>query len=151
MCCFHILLTYKIIKMKLFKFLIFGIIFGILLIKGEVISWFRIQEMFKFQSIHMFGIIGCAVIIGIISVQIIKRMKIKAIDGSEIDLTPKPYRPVSGILGGAIFGMGWALTGACPGPIYTLFGAGYPIIIVVLLSVLLGTYVYGIVRDKLPH
>ena len=137
--------------MKLVKFLIFGILFGILLIKAEVISWFRIQEMFKFQSIHMFGIIGLAVLVGVVSVRIIKKYNIKAIDGSEINLTPKPNRPVSNFAGGVIFGLGWALTGSCPGPIYTLMGSGYPIILVVLFSVLLGTYVYGIVRDKLPH
>lgn len=136
--------------MKNFKFFIFGILFGIILIKAEVISWFRIQEMFRFQSFHMYGVIGSAIVIGIISIQIIKRFNIKTISGEEIKITGKEFNKGT-VIGGLIFGFGWALTGACPGPLYALIGAGYLPIIVVLLSAVLGTYVYGVMKDKLPH
>lgn len=136
--------------MKYIKYLFIGIFFGIVLYKGEVISWFRIQEMFRFQSIHMYGIIGIGVAMGVISVLLIKKFNIKAIDGSTINLTTKPYR-ISNFIGGTLFGLGWALTGACPGPIYALVGSGQSVYVLVLLSALLGAFTYGMLKPKLPH
>jgi uncharacterized protein len=136
--------------MKNLKFLIAGIIFGIILIKAEVISWFRIQEMFRFQSFHMYGIIGSAIVVGIISIQLIKRYQMKTISGEEIKIVPKEYTKGT-IIGGLMFGFGWAMTGACPGPLYALIGSGLPVIIVVLLSAVFGTYTYGVLKDRLPH
>ena len=127
-----------------------GILFGIILIKAEVTSWFRIQEMFRFQSFHMYGIICTAIVVGIISVWLIKKNKIKTIAGEEITIAPKVFNK-GYIFGGVIFGLGWAMTGACPGPMYALVGSGYAIFIVILLSAVLGTYVYGLLKDKLPH
>ena len=136
--------------MKNIKYLFFGILFGIILIKAEVVSWFRIQEMFHFQSFHMYGIIGSAVVVGMISILIIKKFNIKTINGEEIKLDKKPFN--KGIVfGGLFFGLGWALTGACPGPIYALAGAGITPYFVVLLSAIFGVYVYGALKDKLPH
>lgn len=125
-------------------------LFGFILIKAEVISWFRIQEMFRFQSFHMYGIIGSAIFVGMISLLIIKKYKIKTFSGEEIKIAPKEFSK-GNIIGGLFFGLGWAMTGACPGPLYALIGSGLPVIIVTLLSAVLGTYVYGILRDKLPH
>lgn len=136
--------------MKTIKFLVLGILFGIILIKAEVVSWFRIQEMFRFQSFHMYGIIGSAVVVGMISIWLIKKFNIKTIAGEEIKILPKLYSK-GNIFGGLIFGLGWAMTGACPGPLYALIGSGSLIIIVVLISAILGTYTYGIFKDKLPH
>ena len=136
--------------MKNLKFLCFGTIFGIILIKAEVISWFRIQEMFRFQSFHMYGIIGSAICVGMISLLIIKKYKIKTFSGEEIKVDPKTFNK-GNIIGGLMFGLGWAMTGACPGPLYALIGSGWPVIIVILLSAILGTYTYGVLRDKLPH
>lgn len=136
--------------MKNLKYLIFGILFGFILIKAEVVSWFRIQEMFRFQSFHMYGIIGSAIVVGIISIQIIKRFKIKTISGEEIKITGKEFNKGT-VIGGLLFGIGWAMTGACPGPLYALIGASYLPIVVVLLSAVFGTYVYGLMKDKLPH
>jgi uncharacterized membrane protein YedE/YeeE len=119
--------------------------------KSEAASWFRIYEMFKFESFHMYGIIGSALVIGIIMVQAIKRFKMKSIYGETIHFQPKEKRYSRYIFGGIIFGLGWALAGACPGPMFTLVGVGYiPILIVILFSVL-GTFLYGILRNKLPH
>ena len=132
------------------RYAIAGIGFGIVLIKAEVISWFRIQEMFRFESFHMYGVIGSAVVIGIISVFLIKRMKAKAITGEPITFSPKPFNRGL-IFGGVLFGMGWAITGACPGPLYAQVGAGFPVIIVTLLSAIAGTWCYGLLRAKLPH
>ena len=132
------------------KFLVLGFIFGVILIKAEVISWFRIQEMFKFQAFQMYGIIGSAVMIGIISVFLIKKYNIKTIKGEEIKIEPKQFSK-GNIYGGLIFGLGWAMTGACPGPLYALVGSGLLIIAVVLLSAVFGTWVYGCIKDKLPH
>lgn len=136
--------------MKNSIYLILGIYFGIVLYKSEVSSWFRIQEMFRFQSIHMYGIIGMGVVLGALSIKLIKRFRIKATDGREIELKPKPLTKAN-FIGGVIFGLGWALTGACPGPLYALVGAGYPIILVPLASAILGALVYGLVKHKLPH
>ena len=136
--------------MKNFKFLVAGTLFGIILIKAEVISWFRIQEMFRFQSFHMYGIIGSAICVGMISILLLKKYKIKTFSGEEIKIAPKEFTK-GNVIGGLMFGLGWAMTGACPGPLYALIGSGYTIIIVVLLSAVLGTYTYGVLKDKLPH
>ena len=137
--------------LKLIKYFITGLFFGIVLIKGEVVSWFRIQEMFHFQSIHMFGVIGGAAVIGALTVLLIRTFRLKAVGGGEIDLTPKPFKRVGNIAGGIIFGAGWALTGACPGPLYALVGAGYWSVLVAVASALLGVIVYGYLKPRLPH
>ncbi len=132
------------------KYLIVGIVFGIILVKSEVISWFRIQEMFRLQSFHMYGVIGSAVITGIISVQLIKRFNIKTISGEKIELPQKKFNKGQ-IYGGLLFGFGWALTGACPGPMFAQIGTGALVVVVALLSAVAGTWVYGLIREKLPH
>lgn len=132
------------------KFLALGFIFGVVLIKAEVISWFRIQEMFRFQAFQMYGIIGSAVVIGVISVFLIKKYNVKTIKGEEIKIEPKKFS-MGNIIGGLMFGLGWAMTGACPGPLYALVGSGLLIIAVVLLSAVFGTWVYGCLRNKFPH
>ncbi|TVQ09845.1 MAG: YeeE/YedE family protein [Balneolaceae bacterium] len=134
------------------KYLLIGLVFGFVLIKSEVVSWFRIQEMFRFDSIHMYGIIGLAIIVGIISVQIIKRKNLKDAEGNPITIPPKDASQVTRyILGGSIFGLGWALLGACPGPMFALLGSGLTIMVIPILAALLGTYTYGILRPRLPH
>lgn len=133
-----------------FKYLVVGIIFGILFVKAEVISWFRIQEMFRLQSFHMYGIIGSAVIVGALSVFIIKKFNIKTIHGEPIVFQKKEFNKGQ-IYGGLLFGCGWAITGACPGPLFAQIGIGATVILVTLVSAILGTWVYGILRDKLPH
>lgn len=136
--------------MKNLKFMILGVIFGLVLTKSEVISWFRIQEMFRFESIHMYGIIGLAIVVGAISIKIIKKFNLKTFYGENITFDEKPFHK-GAIYGGIIFGFGWALTGACPGPLFALIGNGYSIIIVSLLCALAGTWVYGYYQNKLPH
>ena len=136
--------------MKNIKFLLLGTIFGIILIKAEVISWFRIQEMFRFQSFHMYGIICSAIVVGLISIQLIKKFNIKTISGEEKKIADKEFTK-GNVIGGLMFGLGWAMTGACPGPLYALIGGGYLVITVILLSAVFGTYIYGVLRDKLPH
>ena len=137
--------------MRLIKFLLTGILFGIVMTKSEAISWFRIQEMFRFQSFHMYGIIGVAVVLGAIMIYFLKRGNAKNVFGDTITIKPKANTYKASIFGGTLFGLGWAMTGACPGPLYTLLGHGYFIILVVIASALLGTLAYGAVRDKLPH
>ncbi|MEO8211468.1 MAG: DUF6691 family protein [bacterium] len=132
------------------KYLIAGILFGIILVKAEVISWFRIQEMFRFESFHMYGIIGTAVIIGIISIQIIKKFNVKTIYGEKIEFHKKKFSKGQ-VIGGLIFGFGWAITGACPGPMFALIGGGFTVVIITLLSAIAGTWFYGYVRERLPH
>ncbi|MEO5684093.1 MAG: DUF6691 family protein [Chitinophagaceae bacterium] len=132
------------------KYAAAGVGFGILLVKAEVVSWFRIQEMFRLQSFHMYGIIGSAVVTGIISIWLIKKFDIKTIHGEQILLLPKKFNKGQ-IYGGLIFGFGWALTGACPGPLFAQIGAGATVIIITLLSAVAGTWVYGYLREKLPH
>jgi uncharacterized membrane protein YedE/YeeE len=136
--------------MRNLNFLILGIIFGIVLTKSEVISWFRIQEMFRFDAIHMYGIIGLAIIIGAISIQLIKKFELKTFYGEVISFEYKPFHK-GAVYGGLIFGFGWALTGACPGPLFALVGNGYSIILVSLISALFGTWVYGFYQNRLPH
>lgn len=132
------------------KYLVAGIFFGIVLVKAEVISWFRIQEMFRLQSFHMFGVIGSAVMVGMLSVWLIKKFRIKTIYKEPIEFIHKKYNK-GNIYGGLIFGFGWALTGACPGPLFAQIGSGATVIIVTLLSAIAGTWVYGKIREKLPH
>ena len=132
-------------------YLFIGILFGITMFKSEAASWFRIYEMFKFESFHMYGIIGSALAIGIIVVQMIKRFKIKSFYGEEINFNLKEKTLRRYIIGGIIFGLGWALAGACPGPMFTLIGVGYFPIIIVIISSIIGTFIYGLLRDKLPH
>lgn len=137
--------------MKLLKFLLLGIFFGILLSKSEAFSWFRIQEMFRFQSFHMYGIIGTAVILGAIGVSLIKRFNLKDIYGDPIRFFPKEKSTNRYLLGGMIFGLGWALSGACPGPMVVNIGYGYLSMIVVFFFAIVGTYSYGLFKDSLPH
>ncbi|MFT6873454.1 MAG: putative membrane protein YedE/YeeE [Roseivirga sp.] len=137
--------------MKYFKYLILGTVFGIVLTKAELISWFRIFEMFKFQAFHMYGVIGSAVVIGVIITRIIKATKMKSLSGDPIEISPKTFSYPRYLIGGTIFGLGWALTGACPGPLFVQVGNGYLVMIVAIASGLLGTYVYGLIRNKLPH
>jgi uncharacterized membrane protein YedE/YeeE len=132
------------------KYLIVGILFGIVFVKAEIVSWFRIQEMFRLQSFHMYGIIGSAVIVGLISVLLIKKFKIKTIYGEEIKIHPKEFNK-GNIYGALLFGFGWAITGACPGPLYAQIGTGATVILLTLLSAIAGTFVYGVFREKLPH
>ncbi|QNL52200.1 YeeE/YedE family protein [Olivibacter sp. SDN3] len=132
------------------KYMFVGIIFGVLFVKSEVISWFRIQEMFRLQSFHMYGIIGSAVVVGIISVWLIKKFNIKTIHGEKITISPKKFNKGQ-IYGGLTFGFGWAMTGACPGPLFAQIGTGATVIAVTLLSAVIGTWVYGYFRERLPH
>ncbi|WP_035335784.1 YeeE/YedE family protein [Dokdonia sp. PRO95] len=137
--------------MRTLIYLLIGILFGITMFKSEAASWFRIYEMFKFESFHMYGIIGSALVIGIIVVQLIKRLNIKSFYGETIHFHPKAKSFSRYMIGGILFGLGWALAGACPGPMFTLIGAGYVPILVVIGASLLGTFVYGLLKDKLPH
>jgi hypothetical protein len=137
--------------MKFIKYLLLGVLFGITLTKAEVISWFRIYEMFRFQSFHMYGVIGSAVVIGVILVQWIKRSKMKTINGEHIVIESKEKGFWRYLLGGILFGLGWALTGACPGPLFILFGNGVGVALVMIVSAMLGTFVYGLMRHRLPH
>jgi len=137
--------------MKFIKYLVLGVLFGITLTKAEVISWFRIYEMFRFQSFHMYGVIGSAVLIGIIIVQIIKRTRMNTMNGAPIIIEPKEKGFWRYLLGGIIFGLGWALTGACPGPLFILLGNGVGVALLMIGSAMLGTFVYGLIRHKLPH
>lgn len=137
--------------MKYISYLSIGTLFGIIMTKSQAISWYRIYEMFRFDSFHMYGIIGSAVFLGIISVALIKKYKVKSTEGTPITFSPKNMSIPRYLIGGTIFGLGWAMAGACPGPIYTLIGNGYGVILVVLLSALLGTLTYGMLRKRLPH
>jgi uncharacterized membrane protein YedE/YeeE len=136
--------------MRNIKYLFAGLLFGIVLVKSEVISWFRIQEMFRLQSFHMYGIIGSAIVVGIISVLIIKRFNVKTLSGDTIVIPDKKFN-WGNVYGGLIFGLGWAITGACPGPLFAQIGSGFLVTSVTLLSAILGTWVYGLIREKLPH
>jgi uncharacterized membrane protein YedE/YeeE len=137
--------------MKLIKFLLAGFLFGIVLTKSEAVSWYRIYEMFHFDAFHMYGIIGVAVCTGVIGLQVIKRFNIKSIENQVIEIQEKEKGIARYILGGTIFGLGWGLVGACPGPIFILLGAGFWNIIYVLIGAIFGTFIYGVVMKKLPH
>lgn len=137
--------------MKFLKFLGLGVLFGIVMTKSEVISWYRIQEMFRFQAFHMYGIIGTAVVLGAIGVALIKKFHIKDFSGNPIQFYPKARSVVRYLLGGAIFGMGWALSGACPGPMVVNIGYGYLPMVIVFGFAVVGTFLYGLIKNKLPH
>ena len=137
--------------MRSIKYILVGVLFGIIMTKSEAVSWYRIQEMFRFQSIFMYGIIGTAVMTGIILIGIIKQYRLKDIYRRPIHFVSKDYRWKKYLIGGSIFGVGWALTGACPGPIFVLLGQGYTIMLIVIASALTGTLVYGILRTRLPQ
>ena len=137
--------------MKFIKFLIVGILFGIVMAKSQALSWYRIQEMFRFQSFHMYGIIGTAVVLGIIGTALIKKFKSKDYQGNEIHFVPKDKGFWRYIIGGTLFGIGWAMSGACPGPIFILLGAGFMSVGLILIGAIFGTFLYGVFKDKLPH
>ena len=137
--------------MKYIKYLLVGILFGITLSKAEVISWFRIYEMFKFQSFHMYGIIGSAVVLGMISMFLFRKKMVKTFEGNEIHVPPKKGGLYRNLLGGILFGLGWALAGACPGPMFVLIGHGVVSILVVIFGATLGAFLYGTFKNKLPH
>lgn len=137
--------------MRSIIYVLIGVLFGITMFKSEAASWFRIYEMFKFDAFHMYGIIGTAVVLGVIIVAVIKRFHVKSFYGEPIEFQPKDKSIPRYAIGGILFGLGWALAGACPGPMFTLLGAGFFPILVVIVGAMLGTYVYGLLRDKLPH
>jgi hypothetical protein len=137
--------------MKVLKYIVVGFIFGIVLTKSEAVSWYRIYEMFLFQSFHMYGIIMVAIATGVIGIQIIKRKNIKDFRGMPIEIIPKEEGSIRFWVGGIFFGLGWALVGACPGPIFILLGAGFLPMILVLFGALFGTFLYGLIKEKLPH
>ena len=137
--------------MNVLKYFLVGFLFGIVLTKSEAVSWYRIYEMFQFQSFHMYGIIGVAVATGIVGIQIIKRKNIKDIKGLPIEIAEKDKGTVRYLIGGISFGLGWALVGSCPGPIFILIGAGFMPVIIVLIGALIGTVIYGALKSKLPH
>ncbi len=132
------------------KFMLVGILFGIVFVKAEIISWFRIQEMFRMQSFHMYGIIGSAVVVGMISVLLIKKFDIRTLSGDKIVFRDKVFSKGQ-IYGGLLFGLGWAVTGACPGPLFAQIGTGATVVIITFLSALAGTWMYGYFKEKLPH
>ena len=137
--------------MNYIKYLLVGFIFGIVLTKAEAVSWYRIYEMFQFQSFHMYGIIMTAIAVGVIGIQIIKRKQLKGLDGNPIVIQDKEKGSVRYWVGGVLFGLGWAMVGACPGPIFIMLGAGFISVGVILIGALLGTFLYGALKDKLPH
>ncbi len=137
--------------MKNLKFILAGILFGVVMVKSEAASWFRIQEMFRFQSFHMYGIIGTAVILGAVLFWLIKKLKLRDVSGNPIVINPKEMSYWRYLLGGSVFGLGWALSGACPGPMFVNLGSGFFPMAVVIIGGLLGTYLYGVLKDRLPH
>ena len=137
--------------MRFFRFIIVGVLFGITMFKSEAVSWFRIYEMFHFQSFHMYGIILSSVVLGMGIVAFIKWKHFKSIEGKEIIIPDKNKSVPRYLIGGIIFGLGWAMAGVCPGPMFVLMGSGYTVFVVFLASAMFGTFVYGLLRDKLPH
>ncbi|HEV7348419.1 DUF6691 family protein [Telluribacter sp.] len=135
---------------SLLKYLLMGTVFGIVFVKAEIISWFRIQEMFRLDSFHMYGVIGSAVMVGVLSVYFIKKFRIKTLAGESVRIPTRTFQQGQ-IYGGLLFGLGWAITGACPGPLFAQIGSGYLAVIVTLLSAILGTWTYGYLRERLPH
>ena len=135
--------------MRLIKYALIGILFGIVLVKSQVISWFRIQEMFRLQSFHMYGVISSAIITGMISIAIIKKFRLKTFAGDPIIIPVKKFH-WGNVIGGLIFGLGWAITGACPGPLFAQIGGGFIVVLFTLLSAIAGTWVYGRLQTKLP-
>ena len=137
---------------ELIRYLLLGTLFGFILIKSEVVSWFRVQEMFRFDDIHMFGIIGLAIVVGMLSIQLIKRFNVSDMNGKPISIPPKdPSQVTRYIVGGRLFGLGWALLGACPAPMFALLGSGVTIMIIPIAAAIAGTYTYGMIKDRLPH
>lgn len=134
---------------NLLKYGLVGAIFGVVFVKAEIISWFRIQEMFRLLSFHMYGVIGTAVMVGMLSIWLIKRFKVKTLSGEKIEFQDKQFSKGQ-VIGGTLFGIGWALTGACPGPLFAQIGTGFIVVGITLLSAIAGTWVYGLIRDKLP-
>ncbi len=132
------------------KYLVVGVLFGIVFVKAEIISWYRIQEMFRLHSFHMYGVIGTAVVVGMISVWLIKKFKIRTLQGEEVVFHNKEFH-WGNVIGGTMFGLGWAITGACPGPLFAQIGSGFMAVSVTLLSAIAGTWIYGLVRERLPH
>jgi uncharacterized membrane protein YedE/YeeE len=137
--------------MKFIKFLLLGIVFGIVMTKSEAVSWYRIQEMFRFQAFHMYGIIGTAVTLGVAGVALIKRFRMRDFHGNPIMFNPKEKSVLRYLIGGSIFGLGWALSGACPGPMVVNIGYGYWAMAIVFFFAIVGTYLYGLIKNKLPH
>jgi uncharacterized membrane protein YedE/YeeE len=137
--------------MKVFKYILVGFVFGIILTKAEAVSWYRIYEMFQFQSFHMYGIIMTAIATGLIGIQFIKRKQIKDIDGNPIHIQDKEKGSARYWIGGTLFGLGWAMVGACPGPIFILLGSGFLSVGLILIGAVFGTFLYGVIKDKLPH
>jgi len=137
--------------MKLFKFILVGFVFGIVLTKAEAVSWYRIYEMFQFQSFHMFGIIMVAIATGVIGIQLIKRKQLKDVEGNPIVIQDKEKGTTQYLIGGLLFGLGWAMVGSCPGPIFILLGSGFLSVGLVLFGAVFGTFLYGLIKDKLPH
>ncbi len=137
--------------MKYIKYILAGILFGIVMVKAETISWFRIYEMFQFDAFHMYGIIGSTVVIGIIGTYLLKKNKVKNIYGEPIEFAPKNFSVARYLIGGIIFGLGWALVGACPGPMFVLLGTGFLPILIVIFGALVGTFLYGALKSRLPH
>ena len=136
--------------MRFLKYLFLGAVFGIILVKSEVISWFRIQEMFRLQSFHMYGIIGSAILVAMTSVALIKKYRLKSVEGEVISTPDKKFH-WGNVIGGLLFGLGWAITGACPGPIFAQIGSGFTVMAITLFFAIAGTWVYGLLKDKLPH
>jgi uncharacterized protein len=134
----------------LLKYSVWGVVFGIVFVKAEIISWFRIQEMFRFESFHMYGVIGSAVVTGVISVWLIKKTQVRTVNDEPIVIADKEWHKGL-IYGGLLFGLGWAVTGACPGPLYAQIGSGYGVVIITFVSAVFGTWSYGLLREKLPH
>ncbi|MGB1074995.1 MAG: YeeE/YedE family protein [Flavobacteriales bacterium] len=135
----------------MWRFILIGILFGVALTQGEIISWYRIAEMFQFQSFHMYGVIGSAVILGAIFLQLAKKLGWQSVEGRPFDIFEYPRGWKRYLIGGTLFGMGWAITGGCPGPLFILVGAGYTPVLVAILGGMLGTILYGVVRKHLPH
>ena len=132
-------------------FFLVGILFGIIMTKSEVVSWFRVHEMFRFESFRMYGIIGTAVALSALLVYVMKKYKVKTLNGNTVTYTPMKMNIKRHLLAGTIFGMGWALTGCCPGPMFVLLGNGFLFLLLILFGAVLGTFTYGVVKDKLPH
>ena len=137
--------------MKNIPFFLTGIFFGIVMTKSEAVSWFRIHEMFRFESFHMYGIIGTAVALGMVIIQVMKRTQMRTWSGELVSNAATPLNLKRHLLAGSIFGLGWGLVGACPGPMFVLIGNGYWSVLLVIIGATIGTFAYGMVRHKLPH
>ncbi len=137
--------------MRISLYFLLGLVFGVVLLQSQVVSWYRIYEMFRFEAFHMYGVIGSAVIVGVLGLQLMKRSQMRDADGEPIALADKAPSIPRYLVGGIIFGLGWGLVGACPGPIFALLGAGYSTLLLVLIGALGGTLLYGVLRDRLPH